>query len=130
MSWLCISSTFCLTASGEEKVSRKNDKAPKYGQKSDLRYSVCHGAWSGETIALFNTWSAPDTNPERRLRLASPDGKKEIKVSGFHVRLVVNGKAYWTPLGNMHDAELAWSADSTRLFVTWSETGELGAWHV
>ena len=29
----------------------------------------------------------------------------------------------------MHDAELGWAPDSTRLFVTWSESGELGAWH-
>lgn len=50
-------------------------------------------------------------------------------VNGFHVRLGVNGRTYWTPFGSMHDAEVAWAPDSTRLFVTWSESGELGPWH-
>lgn len=30
----------------------------------------------------------------------------------------------------MHDAELGWAPDSSRLFVTWTESGELGPWHV
>jgi len=30
----------------------------------------------------------------------------------------------------MHDAEVGWAPDSARLFVTWSESGELGTWHV
>lgn len=42
----------------------------------------------------------------------------------------MGGKSYWTPFGMMHDAELGWSPDSKRLFVTWTETGELGPWHV
>ena len=99
-------------------------------EKSDRRFSICRGAWSGKTIALFNTWMAPDTNPQRRLDLPSPDGNKVIRVHGFHVRLRMNGRQYWTPFGNMHDAEVAWAPDSTRLFVTWSETGQLGLWHV
>jgi hypothetical protein len=72
---------------------------------------------------------APDTNPERILKLPSPDGKKVIQVRGFQVRLMMNGKRYWTPFGNMHDAEVEWTPDSNRLFVTWSESGELGPWH-
>jgi hypothetical protein len=39
------------------------------GESCDRRYSVCRGAWSGKTVALFNTWMAPDTNPGRRLDL-------------------------------------------------------------
>jgi hypothetical protein len=42
----------------------------------------------------------------------------------------MNGKQYWTPFGHMHDAEVGWAPDSARLFVTWSESGELGTWHV
>jgi hypothetical protein len=99
------------------------------GKKIDRKYAVCRGAWSGKTVALFNTWMAPDTNPGRRLDSPSPDGKKIIQVRGFHVRLSVNGKRYWTPFGNMHDAEVGWAPDSTRLFVTWSESGQLGPWH-
>ena len=98
-------------------------------KRGDNRYMVCRGAWSGKTIALFNTWMAPDTNPERRLDFPSPDVKKIIQVRGFHVRLRMNGKQYWTPFGNMHDAEVGWAPDSTRLFVTWSESGGLGPWH-
>jgi hypothetical protein len=95
----------------------------------DRRYMVCRGSWSGQTVALFNTWMAPDTNLGRQLDLSAPDGKKVIQVRGLHVRLKMNGKRYWTPFGNMHDAEVGWSPDSTRLFVTWSESGELGPWH-
>lgn len=43
--------------------------------------------------------------------LVSPDGKKIIQVRGFHVRLRMNGKRYWTPFGNMHDAEVGWTPD-------------------
>ena len=127
--WLCLV-LFVPTA-----FSRDVNRVPQNGQRmdcgkmADRRYAVCHGAWSGKTVALFNTWMAPDTNPGRRLDLPSPDGKKVIQVSGFRVRLNVNGKRYWTPFGNMHDAELGWAPDSTRLFVTWSESGELGPWH-
>ena len=99
------------------------------GKKTDRKYAVCRGAWSGKTVALFNTWMAPDTNPGRRLDFPSPDGKKIIQVRGFHVRLSLKGKRYWAPFGNMHDAEVGWASDSTRLFVTWSESGELGPWH-
>ena len=98
-------------------------------EHADRAYAVCRGMWSGKTVALFNTWSAPDTNPDRRLDFASPDGKKIIQVHGFHARLRMNGKQYWTPFGAMHDAEVAWAPDSTRLFVTWSESGQLGPWH-
>jgi len=97
---------------------------------SDRRFTVCRGAWSGKTIALFNTWMAPDTNPDRRVRVFSPDGEKAILVKGFHVRLEVDGRKLWTPFGNLHDAEVGWAPDSKRLFVTWSESGELGPWHV
>jgi hypothetical protein len=108
----------------------KNLRVSDCPDKIDRRYAQCRGAWSGKTVSLFNTWSAPDTNPERRLFLQSPDGKKAIVVNGFHVRLLVNRKKWWTPFGSMHDAELGWAPDSTRLFVTWSESGELGPWHV
>lgn len=113
----------------EGNQAGKSKRLTDCGKDADPRYAVCRGAWSGKTIALFNTWAAPDTNPERRLDLPSPDGKKIIQVRGFHVRLVVGGIRHWTPFGNMHDAEVGWAPDSTRLFVTWSETGGLGAWH-
>ena len=127
---LCL---FCSVQPAKAQLQPGSDahlRLDKCGPKSDRRFTVCRGAWSGKTIALFNTWSAPDSNPERRLRLFSPDGQKLIIVNGFRVRIRIDGKLFWTPFGSMHDAEVGWAPDSTRLFVTWSESGELGPWHV
>lgn len=114
-----------------QKINRfaESARSTDCRESGDPRYAVCRGAWSGKTVALFNTWMAPDTNPGRQLDLPSPDGGKIIQVRAFHVRLKMNGKRYWTPFGNMHDAEVGWAPDSTRLFVTWSESGALGPWH-
>ena len=127
--WVCLVPLLPVARSEQFNRVAENRHSTDCRENGDRRYMVCRGAWSGKTVALFNTWMAPDTNPERRLDLPSPDGKKIIQVRGFHVRLRINGKRYWTPIGNMHDAEVGWAPDSTRLFVTWSESGELGAWH-
>jgi hypothetical protein len=127
--WVCL--FLLLPVALSEQINRvdENKQSTDCTDNGDRRYMECRGAWSGKTVALFNTWMAPDTNPERRLDLLSPDGKKIIQVRGFRVRLRINGKQYWTPFGNMHDAEVGWAPDSTRLFVTWSESGQLGPWH-
>jgi hypothetical protein len=127
--WLCLVPFVPTLFSQEVNHVTQNMQLTDCGKNADLRYAVCRGAWSGKTVALFNTWTAIDRNPGRRLDLPSPDGKKLIQVRGSQVRLSVDGKRYRTPLGNMHDAEVGWAPDSTRLFVTWSESGELGAWH-
>jgi len=127
--WLAAVLFFPMVLPQQVDGAAMNKKLTDCTDHGDVRFMVCSGPWSGKTIALFNTWSAPDTNPERRLDLPSPDGKKIIRVRGFHVRLRMNGKQYWTPLGNTHDAEVGWAPDSSRLFVTWTETGELGPWH-
>ena len=100
------------------------------GKNADAVYAICRGPWSSKTISLFNTWTGLDTNPDRRLRLSSPDKTKALVVNGFQIRLLTDGHLFWTPFGKMHDAEVAWSPDSKRLFVTWSESGELGPWQV
>lgn len=127
--WVCATSL--LQGAKSQGVDQTPSHSPKYDgdEKSGRRSAVCRGVWSGETVALFNTWMSSDTNPERRLDFPSPDGKKIIRVRGFQVRLSMNGKQYWTPFGMMHDAEVGWAPDSTRLFVTWTETGQLGPWH-
>lgn len=127
--WLCL--ILLLPTALCQQINRVAETRglTECNEDGDRRYMACRGAWSGTTIALFNTWSAPDSNPERQLDLPSPDGKKIIEVRGFHVRLRMSGKRYWTPFGNMHDAEVGWAPDSTRLFVTWSESGQLGPWH-
>ena len=124
-----LSASPSLTSQGK-RAPRAGSPNADCGPNSDVRYEVCRGPWSGKTVSLFNTWAASDTNLERRLRLLAPDGRKLIRVAGFHVRLRMRDKWYWTPFGNMHDAEVGWAPDSRRLFVTWSETGELGLWHV
>jgi hypothetical protein len=116
-----------LSAQINRAIGKK--RITECSENGDPRYMVCRGAWSGKAVDLFNTWMAPDTNPERRLDLVSPDGEKIIQVRGFHVRLRMNGRRYWTPFGNMHDAEVGWAPDSTRLFVSWTESGQLGPWH-
>src|SRR5579862_5020487 len=127
--WLAAVLLFPIALPQQSGGATKDRKLTDCTGHGDRRYMVCRGPWSGKAIALFNTWSAPDTNSERRLDLPSPDGKKIIRVRGFHVRLQMNGKQYWTPFGDMHDAEVGWAPNSTRLFVTWTETGELGPWH-
>lgn len=127
--WLCLLPLVPTTSSQESNRITRNTQLTDCGKNADTRYAVCRGAWSGRTVALFNTWTAIDSNLGRRLDLPSPDGKKVIQVRGFHVRLSINGKRYWTPFGNMHDSEVGWAPDSTHLFVTWSKSGELGPWH-
>jgi hypothetical protein len=126
--WVCLI-LLPMALSGQINHIAENRQSTDCSENGNRIYMVCRGAWSGKTVALFNTWMAPDTNPERRLDLPSPDGEKIIQVQGFHVRLSMNGKRYWTPFGNMHDAEVGWAPDSTRLFVTWTESGQLGPWH-
>jgi hypothetical protein len=127
--WVCMVLSLPMALAEQIKRVSKIKQSTDCSENGDRRYMVCRGAWSGKTVELFNTWRASDTNPERRLDLPSPDGKKVIQVRGFHVRLRMNGKRYWTTFGNMHDAEVGWAPDSTRLFVSWSESGELGPWH-
>ncbi len=116
--------------SGRKRCGSSQRREPVDCSKGvDVRYAICRGLWSAKTVSLFNTSSAPDTNPDRHIDFASPDGTKIIEVRGFHVRLKSNGVSHWTPLVNMHDAEIAWAPDSSRLFVTWTETGTLGPWH-
>lgn len=104
----------------------------KSARKLDPRYAVVRGAWSAATVSLFNTWSTLDHNPDRRASFYSPDHKKQIEIIGERVFLHMDGKTFDTSIDNVtkHDAELGWAPDSTKFFVTWSETGELGTWHM
>jgi hypothetical protein len=100
--------------------------------KLDRRYAVTKGNWSAATISLFNTWSAWDDNPDRRISVYSPDRQKTIEVVGTDVTLHIGNQRFETGINNVsnHDAELGWAPDSTKFFVTWSESGELGPWHM
>jgi len=43
----------------------------------------------------------------------------------------MNGRTLVMGINNFakHDAELSWAPDSTKYFLTWTESGELGPWH-
>jgi hypothetical protein len=100
--------------------------------KIDRRYSISRGPWSDRTINLFNTWSGFDINPGRHMFLYSPDRRKLIEVVGGDATLRIGGQSFTTGINNItkHDAELGWAPDSTKFFITWSESGELGPWHM
>ncbi len=100
--------------------------------KVDRRYVVARGSWSAATVSLFKTWTALDDNHGRRMSSYSPDDKKLIEVKDNDAYLRIGTKTFRTGINNddNHDAELDWSPDSTKYFVTWTETGELGPWHM
>jgi len=112
----------------ESPKGASTNNAPKL----DRRYAVTRGAWSAATVSLFNTWSGSDENPGRHLLLYSPDHKKLIEVIGEHATLRIGQHTFDTEIDNVvkHDAELGWAPDSTKYFVTWSDSGELGPWHL
>jgi hypothetical protein len=95
----------------------------------DRRTSVERGAWSSETVSLFNTWGGLDSNTGRRVSLASPDGLKIVEVNGENVTLLVNGRRFATKFGEKTNAELGWAPDSRYFFLTWTDGGETGIWH-
>lgn len=120
-----------------QKVELSRSSANKAPQL-DQRYAVTKGNWSAATVSLFNTssddWSSAlgEGNPGRHLLLYSPDHKKLVEVIGEHATLRIGQKRFETNIDNAvkHDAELGWAPDSTKYFITWSESGELGPWHL
>jgi hypothetical protein len=71
--------------------------------------------------------------------IASPDGKKAILVrpprdrdsDEIHVVSVrANGKEFPTKIGAWVNAEALWSPDSTAFFVTFSDGGNIGTYHL
>jgi hypothetical protein len=106
--------------------------SPKNPPKLDRRYAITTGSWSDKTISLFNTWGGSDTNPGRHMSFYSPDHRKLVEVVGADVTLRIDGQSFKTDINNFtkHDAELGWAPDSTKFFVTWTESGELGPWHM
>jgi hypothetical protein len=55
-----------------------------------------------------------------------------MEVLGAKVALRIGDRTFETDIDNFtkHDAEVGWAPDSTKYFVTWTETGELGPWHM
>jgi hypothetical protein len=102
----------------------------KNSPKIDRRYAIVRGSWSAATISLFNTWGAFDDNPGRHMSVYSPDHQKLVEVIGADATLRINGQSFNINNLTKHDAELGWAPDSTKFFVTWTESGELGPWHM
>ena len=118
---------FCLQSgdwhsTADHKVTRRPAR----------RCAVTRGDWSAAAVWLFNTWTAFADKPGRRIVFTSPDRKKQIEVSGWVADLRVGGRSFKTGINSItgHDSELAWAPDSSKYFVTWSESGELGPWHM
>jgi hypothetical protein len=136
VSWisLCVCSllTSVCVASCIIVAAQPAALANKNQSRIDRRYAVARGDWSAATVSLFNTWSALDDNPGRHMTIPSPDHKKLVEIIGNHMEMRVNGRIFDTDIDNItkHDAELGWAPDSSKYFVTWSESGELGPWHM
>jgi hypothetical protein len=66
------------------------------------------------------------------MQFYSPDRQKLIEVVGRRVTLRTDDRRFDTEINNVtkHDAELGWAPGSTKFFVAWSESGELGPWHM
>jgi hypothetical protein len=76
---------------------------------------------------------------DKPLTIASPDGKKSVFVQPIHnpdsdattiVTVRANDRSYKTQMGSWVNAELAWSPDSKAFFVTYSDGGNVGTYHV
>jgi hypothetical protein len=121
----CVSPVAAQTGS-------KSAVATGNSARIDRRFAIAKGSWSAAAVSLFNTWTALDDNPGRHMFCSSPDGKKRIEVVGTDVYLWIGQRKFDAEIDSVtkHDAELSWSPDSTKYFVTWTETGELGAWHM
>jgi hypothetical protein len=74
-----------------------------------------------------------------RLIIPSPDGKRAIIVQPprspqsdetHTVTVKANGREYRTKIGAWVNAEAAWSLDSKAFFVTYSDGGNIGTYHV
>ena len=87
------------------------------------------GYWSSEAHILPNTWVYPYYAPTS-VQINSPDQKNSIISERDSVTIRIGSEMHKWDLGEKADAELAWSPDSQRFFLTWSDGGLVGMWHV
>ncbi len=71
--------------------------------------------------------------------VTSPDGSKKVKIlapdpkdADGYARILVasNGQIYQTQVGSWVNAEMGWAPDSKAFFVTYSDGGSVGRYHV
>jgi hypothetical protein len=145
LNWIAVVVLCLLTSELSKSLFAQSGAAPqgpvsestkatttKEKPKIDRRYAISSGAWSAATISLFNTWTALDSIPSRHASFYSPDHKKLVEIVGDNVNIWIGGQTFGAQVNNFvkHDAELGWAPDSSKFFVTWSESGELGPWHM
>ena len=92
--------------------------------------SINMGIYSRSAVSV---WSSGE------ITLPSPDGKSVIFVrpprnpdsdETHHVTVHSNGHVFKTEIGSMVNAEVAWSPDSKVFFITYSDGGNVGTYHV
>ena len=93
------------------------------------------GSFSRQARAIWKLRLAP----QQVAAIPSPDGKKAILVSApsspggeerHAVRVRVGKREFPTAFGRWFNAEAAWTADSRAFFVTYSDGGDDGTYHV
>jgi hypothetical protein len=98
--------------------------------KPDPLTYVGPGAWSNESISLFNEFGGFGPDSGREASFYSPDRKKLVRIHSEAVTIEIEGKQYLTDFWAKSSAELGWAPDSSRFFLTWTEGGATGDWHV
>ncbi len=81
------------------------------------------GDWSREAISISSL---------KKIEISSPDHKMIVVVDGVNLAVIINGKSLTgiEEKGVMQPAELVWSPDSTAFFITETDGGWVGTWHV
>lgn len=87
------------------------------------------GYWSSEARLIPNTWVYP-LYALTSVKIDSPDHGSNISSEGDDVSVTIGEKRLPTTLGTKTDVEVGWAPDSKRFFVTWTDGGLVGTWHV
>jgi hypothetical protein len=114
---LCIiySAAFCFSATPQRQ--RVLEKAPAAGY------------WSEQTVLIPNTWIYPAFE-EASVTVISPDHRNNIRSEGTRITATLEGNTVPVNWDDKSDVEVGWAPDSTRFFITWSDGGLVGRWHV
>jgi hypothetical protein len=87
------------------------------------------GYWSSEARLIPNTWVYP-LYALTSVKIDSPDHRSSISSEGDEVTVTIGDKTLPTTLGKKTDVEVGWAPDSKRFFVSWTDSGLVGRWHI
>ncbi len=91
------------------------------------------------TGGVFSRSAIPIWGSRSSFVAKSPDGTKAVVIrvnttpysdEPHRVSVEANGREYKTGIGYLVDSEIAWSPDSAAFFVTYSDGGLIGTYHV